>query len=328
MTAWQDHDSDIDAVLLGEFVVTLVVRWDRHDGASAVLDQDVVRYPNGNFLVIERIDGIAARKEALLLRFTERTSVAKDALFSYECVQLCEQFRIATNQLRNNRMLGSELDRSCSKDRVDTSGENRDLLARLGDLEVNLRSLAAADPVALHSAHFLRPAFEFVQVAKQFIRVAGDTQEPLLQITLLYGSFFVSPAAAVHDLLVCQNGRALRTPVHLALAAVRQSALVELQEEPLIPAVVVGQTRRNLGLPIIGEAEPLHLPLHIGDVIQRPFTRRGVVLERSILSGQAEGVPPHWMKYVVAFHPHVARERVADGVIAHVSHMQRARRIR
>ena len=34
------------------------------------------------------------------------------------------------------------------------------------------------------------------------------------------------------------------------------------------------------------------------------------------------------MQDIVAVHPHVAGERIADGVIAHVSHMQRARRIR
>ena len=34
------------------------------------------------------------------------------------------------------------------------------------------------------------------------------------------------------------------------------------------------------------------------------------------------------MKHVVTLHPHVAGERVADGVVAYVAHVQRARGIR
>src|SRR5205807_7718440 len=135
--------------------------------------------------------------------------------------------------------------------------------------------------------------------------VAGDAHEPLLEIALLYRSFFVTPAAPVYDLLICEDSRTLRTPVHLALAAVRQSAFIELQEEPLVPAVVIGQTARDLGAPVIREAEPVHLPLHVGDVIQRPLARWCVVLERSVLGGQTEGVPSHRMEDVVALHPHI-----------------------
>ena len=150
----------------------------------------------------------------------------------------------------------------------------------------------------------------------------------MLEIALLDWSLLVTPATAIHDLLVGQNGRALRAPVHLALTAVGQSAFVEFQKEPLVPAVVIRQTGRNLGAPVIREAETIHLAFHIGDVVQRPFARRPIVLERSVLSGQTEGVPSHWMKHVVAFHPHVAREGIADGVVAHVPHMQRAGGIR
>ena len=54
---------------------------------------------------------------------------------------------------------------------------------------------------------------------------------------------------------------------------------------------------------------------------------RSLVLDGGVLGRQSECVPAHGMKYVVALHPHVARQGIANGVVAHVSHVQLARRI-
>ncbi len=129
------------------------------------------------------------------------------------------------------------------------------------------------------------------------------------------------------DLLVGQHGGAFRTPVDFALLAISQAFLVELEKEPLIPAVVIGQAGGDFAGPVVGEAEALHLRLHFGDVAERPLARRSVVLDGGVFRGQAEGIPAHGMKHVVAVHPHVAGEGVANGVVAHVSHVQRARGI-
>ena len=101
----------------------------------------------------------------MLLRFTERTGIAGGALLGHKFVQPGEQFRIVSNQPGNDRMLRRELYRCRAKDRVNAGGEDRDLPARIGDVEVDLRALAAANPVALHGAHLLRPAFELIQIA-------------------------------------------------------------------------------------------------------------------------------------------------------------------
>ncbi len=135
---------------------------------------------------------------------------------------------------------------------------------------------------------------------------------------------FVTPAASVDDLLVGQHSGALRAPVHLALFAICKAALKHADEKPLVPAVVVGQAGRDLVRPVVAEADAAHLPLHGGDIRERPLARRSVVLDGRILRWQAEGVPAHGMEHVIALHPHVTGERVADGVIAHVAHVQLA----
>jgi len=51
-------------------------------------------------------------------------------------------------------------------------------------------------------------------------------------------------------------------------------------------------------------------------------------LDAAFSAGSPKRVPAHGMEDVVSAHPHMARQGIADGVIAHVSHMQRAGRIR
>src|SRR5947207_11958054 len=125
--------------------------------------------------------------------------------------------------------------------------------------KVDHPSFASPDPVALHGAHLFGPAGKLVNIIEQLLGIVGVPQEPLLEITLLDASLFMSPAASVNHLLVGEYCRALRTPVHFALLAICQAALVELQEKPLIPAVIIGEAASDFCVPVVGEAKALHL---------------------------------------------------------------------
>ena len=104
--------------------------------------------------------------------------------------------------------------------------------------------------------------------------------------------------------------------------------LQHAQEQPLVPAVVVGLAGRELAAPVDREAERLQLLLHVRDVVVGPLRRRHAVRHRGVLGGQAERVPAHRLQHVVALHAVVAGEHVADGVVAHVPHVQLARGVR
>ena len=52
-----------------------------------------------------------------------------------------------------------------------------------------------------------------------------------------------------------------------------------------------------------------------------------LVLHRGVLGRHAEGVPAHRMQHVEAPRPLVARDHVAHRIIAHMAHMDAARRI-
>ncbi len=327
----KNHEPNFELVLLGEIVVALVVRGHAHDGAGAVIHQDVVGDPDRNAFAVERIDGVAVRVHAVLFDLADVAGFFGLALLGDQLLHRGAERLVVAREVSDQRMLRRKLHRGRAENRIDARGEDADLRSRRPGvalkLEIDQRAFAAADPVALHGAHFLGPALELVEIAQQLFGVLGRAHEPLLQLALLDERVFVAPAASVDDLLVGQHRRALRAPVHLALLAIDQSLLVELEEEPLVPAVVIGQAGGDLARPVVGEAEALHLRLHVGDVAERPLARRRVVGDGGILRGQAERIPSHGMKHVVAVHPHVAGERVADRVVAHVPHVQRARGI-
>ena len=195
-----------------------------------------------------------------------------------------------------------------------------------GQGEADQRAVRAADPVALHRQHLVRPLVQLLRSVEQLVGILRDAQEPLLQVARP-DRRAAAPAAAVHHLLVGQHGPAVGTPVHRRLPAVGEPPLVHLQEQPLVPPVVLRVAGRDLALPGVADAEPLQLVLHVRDVLARPGLGVRPVLDRGVLGGHAEGVPTERMEHVVTAHPLHARHDVADHVVAHVSDVRVARRV-
>ncbi len=66
----------------------------------------------------------------------------------------------------------------------------------------------------------------------------------------------------------------------------------------------------------------------MGNVRIGPLRRRHVVGHRRIFRRHAEGVPAHRHQHVVAVHAQVAVHHIIDRIVAHVAHVQFARRVR
>ncbi len=62
----RDNAADRDGILRGEFKVALIVRGHTHDGAGAVVHEDVVGHPDGHLFAVVRIDGKAAGGHTML----------------------------------------------------------------------------------------------------------------------------------------------------------------------------------------------------------------------------------------------------------------------
>ncbi|KAF1858399.1 hypothetical protein Lal_00014910 [Lupinus albus] len=326
------HLLDRQVVFFREAEVALVVRRHAHHGAVAVRDQHVVADPDRHLLAGDRVRDEQARGHALLFH---RRHVGFDdgTLLALGDERL--QFRIVLGRVLGQgvfRRDGAERD---AHDRVGARREHVQLAVvdeltllvhdHVREREAHARRLA--DPVRLHDAHALRPARQLVlDVVQQFVRVVRDAHVVHRDLALLDGRAR-APATAVDDLLVREHGLVDRVPVHGTRLLVDDALLEHLQEHPLVPLVVVRLAGRHFARPVDGEAHRLHLAAHVGDVRVGPLRGRHVVRHRRVLGGHAERVPAHRHQHVVAVHPQVAVHHVIDRIVAHVTHVQLARRI-
>ncbi len=92
--------------------------------------------------------------------------------------------------------------------------------------------------------------------------------------------------------------------------------------------IVARVAGRDLTRPVERQAHRLQLTLHRGDVGVSPIARIDLVVARRVLGRQAEGVPSHWVKDIVAIGAAIARDNVAHRVVADVPHMDTPRGIR
>ena len=132
----------------------------------------------------------------------------------------------------------------------------------------------------------------------------------------------------VYDLLVGQHRVARGAPVGRRVVPVGQAGLVELQEQPLVPAVVLRRRRVDLPVPVVHRAQHPQLAAHVLDVAPRPYGGVHAVLDRRVLRRQPEGVEPHGVHHVVPAHPHVPRVGVRRRHRVPVPDVQVAGRVR
>ena len=227
-------------------------------------------------------------------------------------------------------MLGRQDHERGPEQRVRPRREDAELLAArvvVGRrrVEHDLAALGPADPVRLLDPDRLGE-LDLAEV-EQLVRVLRDAQVPLVEVALL-DLRAAAPAVAVGalDLLAGQRP-VVRAPVDRRLRAVGQAGLQELQEEPLVPAVVVGVAGDDLGAPVERRAHLPQLAAHVGDVRHRPVARVDPVLDRRVLGRQPEGIEPDRQEHVLAVHPPEAGERVGRRLDVPVPDVDVARRV-
>ena len=195
----------------------------------------------------------------------------------------------------------------------------------MGEVEGEPRPLAAPDPIALHGLDLVGPIDEPPEVEK-LLGVIGDAEEPLLEVAPLH-HVVGALAAPLLDLLVGEHRLAAGAPVRGGVGAVGEALLIELEEEPLVPAVVLRQAADDLAVPVERRSHGAELAAHPLDVRHRPLEGVRAVLDRRVLGGQPEGVEAHGRHNVAAPHPHEAGVGVVGGVAVPVPDVQVARRV-
>ena len=321
-----DDRLDRNAVFFREREISLVVRGHAHDGAFPIGHQDVVADPDRHVGAAHGMAYEQTRRDALFLLRRERRLDSGPVLAFFD---EGGELRIAARRMRGERMLSGDRAKRHAHDRVGARREHAQAAGRAIDLvgERDVDALAPADPVRLHGTHALGPTRHGIQRGEQILGVLRDLQVIHRDLAFLDESPR-APTAAVDDLLVREHGLIDGIPIDLAGLAVGNTLLEHAQEQPLVPAVILGTAGRELARPIESEAERLELLLHVGDVAVGPLRRRHTVGHCGVFRRQAEGVPTHGLEHVLAVHAHEAGEHVADRVIAHVAHVAAAARVR
>ena len=300
-----------------------------HDGTGAVGGQNVVGDENGDFGIVDRVDAhdafqldtglflvqFAALKVAfagcLGLIGLDGIGILEDALV---------QPLLDHSVLRRNDHVGG------TKQGVTAGGVHGQGIA-CGGAEVDLCAVAAADPVLLLGSNALN-VIQTVQTIDQLIGISGDLEHPLA-LDAVNDLAAAALAHAVDNFLVGQHALAAGAPVDVHFLLVSQTMLIQLQEDPLGPLVVLGVGGIDLAVPVKGKAQSLQLTAEVVHIVLGDNGRVDVVLHGKVLSGQAKSVPTHGIQHIVAVLTALAADHVQRGVAAGMAYMQAGtRRIR
>ena len=305
--------------------VPLVVGRHGHDGAGAVAPDDIIRDPHRYRLAVKLVGDISPGEHAV---FFPLGGQPVDLVQSAGFVDVGGHrfFLLGGGDLFDQRVLRSQHHEGHPVDGIGAGGEDLDLLffnTRGVQGELDLGAFGFAHPVALHGLDTFRPVQ--AGVVFQFFGVFGDLEEPLHEV-LADDLGVASPAlAAAQDLLVGQDRLARRAPVDRGLGAVGQAGLVQLQEEPFSPLVVIRPAGYHFAVPVVAAAHGLELLAHVFDIFFGPDPGVDAALDGGVLCREAEGVEAHGMHYVVALHPLEAGVDIGRGHGVPVADMEVAR---
>ena len=294
------------------------------DGAGAVIHQDEIGDVDRQFpAVVERVLAGQAGVEAELFGFLQcLLSGAALAGLGAEFGHV----RALGFQLFRQRVVGGDADKACAHERIRAGGVDLDL-APIGAGEAELQATGFTDPVRLHELHLGRPVIQPVDGREQFFGEIGDFEEPLGQLAAL-DICAGAPAFAVDYLLIGEHGHIDGIPVDHGVLAVDETFIQEIYEKSLLLAVIFRVAGGEFAGPVQRPAHRLHLGLHVFDVLVGPVFRVSAGGHRRVFGGHAEGVPAHRVQHVMAGREFVAGDYVAHRVVAHMAHVNAARRVR
>ena len=241
---------------------------------------------------------------------------------------------LGRGQLVDHRVLGGDDGVGHAERGVGTGGEDPqgEWLPSVGsvapvDHQVELGPLGAADPVPLHRLDPLGP-LQLVEAGQELVGVLRDPEEPLLQVPLDDQVARTLARAVGQHLLVGQDRLAAGAPVDRGVGPVGQAGLEELGEDDLVPLDVLGIVAADLAAPVVDGAQRGDGLLQLLDAGVGEDPGMGAGLDGGVFRRQAERVEAERGQDRVPEHGAVADQQVAEGVVAHVAHVGRTRRVR
>jgi len=306
----ENHLADGEIEGRGELPVPSVVGWDRHDGPGSIAHQDVVGNPDGDALAVDGVDGVPPREDPGLLLLLLALHLAAGARPGHVLVHRGLVF--GRGQGVDQGMLGSQHHVGGTEKGVRTGGEDPQFVGMPLHAEADLGPFTPADPVGLHLLDLLRPV-QALEIVDQALGVFRDRIEPLRQVLLGHHAV-AALAQTVLDLFIGQARAARGAPVDGGALLVGQPHLIELQERPLGPLVVVWRRRVHLAVPVVHGPHLAQLALHVGHRGPGVGLGMDLLLDRGVLGGKTKGIPSHGVQDAVALQGHVPAPDVREHI--------------
>ncbi len=188
-------------------------------------------------------------------------------------------------------------------------------------------TLGTTDPVTLHHLDAFRP-IDAVESVQQLLGILRDSEVPLLQVPLVDLCPTTLADAAFEHLLVGQYRLVVWTPPHRTGYPVCQASLQHLQEDPLVPVVIVRRAGCDFARPVDHRPHQIVLAAHLRDVLEGPGRGVDVVPDCRVLSREAERIKAHREQHIMSTHALQAGKGVRNGKGVPVPDVEDARRVR
>src|SRR6266566_5602217 len=272
LSLWPNHFAYGNTELTRKLKVTLVMSRNTHDRAGAIAHQHIIGDPDRDLFTVDGIGDVATCKDAGLLLLSAH---AFDFCHMPRLIHVSLDFFLVFGgrDLLNPGMLGSQHKERNTIDSVRARCEDGNLFTlpiNLGE-ETNLCSFTAPNPVTLHS-HCLFGPLDLGEI-QQLFSIVGDPHQPLVDIFANHGGATAFTGTVRQHLLICQGRVAAWTPVGRSLCTIGQAMLIELQEQPLRPFIIVGQAGDDFALPVPPGTHRTQLTAHFIDICQCPGAR-------------------------------------------------------
>ena len=316
--AFDDLDHG-DVMLFGEFIVTLIVGGNGHDGACGIGREDIVPDIDRDFLPVDGIDGIRAEEDSRLFLASVRSFHVRFLGAGLD-VRLDFRFSVGFRQSSDQRMLRCQDAIGAPEKGIRTRREDVEGKFLPHHVESDQGTFAPPDPVSLHRQGGRRP-LDRIESGKEFVGVGRDLQTPLAHGTSFDG---ISPALAlaVDDFLVCEDRPESWAPVDESVVLIGKALLIEFRENPLGPFIIGRIACLDFPVPVIGKTEPFQLLPEIVDVSVGINRRVLIVLDGKLLRRQAEGVIADRVQDVEALHSLHPRKGIGRRIAFDVAHME------
>ncbi len=181
-----------------------------HNGAGAVIDQDIIRNPDGQALATDRIDGIAASESPGFV-FGSHTIHRRFSQSGFN-IAVHSGALVGARQCADQLMFRGQHHVGGTKQSVRPGCEDTNFGATVFNGKVDLSALTLADPVLLHFDDRFRPV-QLIKVIQEPFCVCRNFKHPLYHIALGHGAA-AAFALSAGCFLIGQAGLALRAPVN------------------------------------------------------------------------------------------------------------------